>query len=331
MKKKKFWLVLLTAVIAIGVSSGFAYSQKVEAEKARIEVKQKEIETINRIQSKINKLFKDDQKEFLAEDITQDNFDVIQSSLKDQEGKEFEIENAGKLNTAIMDFGYAQNMFELQNLVNNLLDDKGAVVENATFDAVDKKVEELKDIKPKFVAEQQKIIDEEKQQVKQIKEATEKVNQMFASAEQKEIKSDVSRDGYNQVKEEINKIKQEKAKTDLSEALNKVDQYLLVREEAEKKAKEAQLTQSNKQTQSGNNVSTSSSNISGSSNKTTKNSSSSSKKNSSSLSNSGKNNGSSKSSWTPPADKPGTTWEGKTTDKGEMESDSGRTWGTIEW
>lgn len=326
MTKKKVWMVLLTAIVGIGAGSGITYSQKVKAEEmARIEVKQKQMEIVDWIQKDVKELYKDNPKELLAEDITQEKIDAIQKSLKELEGEKFDIDNAGRLNTAIMDLGYATNMFELQHLVKGLLNEQGAVVENETLDEVDKKIEQLKDIKPKFVEVQQQIVDDVKHQLKQIQEATVKVNQLFTDAEQKEVKSDVTRDGYNLAKEEIEKIKQQKAKTDLSYVLEKVDQHLIAKAEAERKSKEAQQaqqTQAIKEIQSSKNVSSSSSNNSGSKNKSAKNTSTSnagsSSKNSSKSATNNKNNTSpTKGSSTPPEDKPGTTWDLELKDKGE--------------
>ncbi|CAM4050614.1 toxin Cry1Ac domain D-VI-related protein [Mesobacillus zeae] len=345
MKKKKFWLITVIAVVGIGASSAIAYNQKVKADKqARIEAYQKQGATINKIQEKVNKLYRDKQKKLLAEGTSQEKIDAIKKDLEKQEGKKFNADLAAKLNTTLMDFGHVTNMVELQNLTKNLFDDKGAVVDNARFDEVDKKIVKLKEVKPQFVAVQQKIVDNAKLQVKKIEEATNKVNQLFAGADYKEVKSEVNRGEFNKVKNLVNEIRQEKAKRNLSTLINKVDQYLTEKEEAERIATEVQKQSQEAQSDTNSSSSGSHSNSSISNNNTGSSlpkssgnnnyqNGSSPKTSSGRSSNNGRTSGNNTShgTWTPPQDKPGTTWEGEETDKGQMDSDSGRTWGTIDW
>ncbi|WP_066226341.1 toxin Cry1Ac domain D-VI-related protein [Heyndrickxia sporothermodurans] len=242
MNKKLVVAGLLTVgLISSGVAI-FSYNNHVHAVEAKkIETLQKE--TVNRIQEKVNKLYKDDQKSFLSDNLSQEKFDNIQKELDRQKGKEFQVKYAAKLNTAIMDFGYASNMFTLQNTVNSLFDNKGAIAGNVNFDLIDKKVEELKDIKPLFVTQQQKLISNGKGQLMKIKKAKDKINQLFLDSDHNQIKSKVNREDYNESKKLVQEIKSERIRKNLSKLLYKIDQQLKAKEEVVKSAENDQEKQ----------------------------------------------------------------------------------------
>ncbi len=100
-----------------------------------------------------------DNKEMLADGVTQKSFDEVYMVFRKEEGKEMSEEIAGRLNTVIMELSMAENMFKLQERTNALVDETGAVVENADIEAVEKLAAELERDKPTFVAAQRVIIE----------------------------------------------------------------------------------------------------------------------------------------------------------------------------
>lgn len=271
--KKKMIIGFFSAALVTG-GGFYAYSSHVEAvESKKVEVQQRE--TISGIQAKVNALYMDKTKEFLAKDVTAKKIQRIKKDLEKQEGKGFSIDNAGKLNTAIMELGYAESMFNLQSLVHNLTEQQNTLIDAAALKQVEKKLEELKINKPKFAAEQEKQIVNVRNELKQAEETNNQVSRLFTSTDRKEVRKDVTRDAYVVAKALVVKVKQEKVKVELSQSLNKVNQYLTVKEENEKKAKETQQLQEQPQSSSvsaqpnRNERSNSSKKVSGSQNKTT--------------------------------------------------------------
>lgn len=226
--KKKFIAGAMAAVVLVGGGYGGYTVYANYQEKQEV---QKQLDAISDLQSKVNNMYIDSEKEFSAEGLTQENIDEVNKELKKLEGKEFTQETAGKLNTVIMDLGYVTSMFELQNLVDNLLDENGVLTEEADIEAASEKAEELQLYKEAFVTEQEADIEEANAQQEVIEVAREKLLSFFTGSENEDVKPDVTRTDYNEAKELVEKIKQVETKADFSNVLITVDTYLTEQEE----------------------------------------------------------------------------------------------------
>ncbi|EAC3775848.1 hypothetical protein JH63_14810 [Listeria monocytogenes] len=356
MEKKRKVVIgvsILTGLLILGVGMlGFHhYSVKAaeEEKQEKIITMQKELKAaIQKNQKTVDGFYTNAQKEDIKADLKQDAIDQMNKQIKTFEGKEIPSDTGAKLNTLIMDNAYAGNMLAIRNQAKALLDEQGALVTNADITSVEYKLKELKEIKPTFVAQQTKVVENAKNQANEIKTATAKVNQLFTSDKKTEVKQAVTRDTYNQAKDAVNKIKQKQAKDALSKNLASVNKYLSDQEKKAQQAAEQQAVQnetnngsenndsngnnSNSNTTGGNNGSTNSpsSSYSSGSKASGGGSSSSSGSKSSGGSSSSKSSGG-ESSGSTSKDVPGQTWDAKTKDKGKMENDKNRSWGTIEW
>ncbi|RQW65294.1 hypothetical protein DUK53_17180, partial [Listeria sp. SHR_NRA_18] len=148
----------------------------------------------------------------------------------------------GKINTAVMDAGYAKNMVLLELAANKLLDAKGALVKDADIDAAKKRANELKGFKPAFTALQEQKINNAISQKTAIQAAVVKVNQLFTTATKTTVKPGISRAAYNEAKKQVDAIQQEATRTTLQKELNKVSAYLLDQEQ-QQVAKEEETKQ----------------------------------------------------------------------------------------
>lgn len=240
---KKPLIAVSIAAVLIGFGGYAAYANGKEKEQIQQEQIQKQVDTIQDLQSNVDKLYKDNKKEFLSENITKENMDLVQEKLKKQEKIDFTPENKKKFQQINKDVEHAKSMFGLQSSVKSLLDDKGALNEDAKIDVAEKQAEELKKVKVLFVDVQQKIIDEAKRQQKEIEDATTAIHNLFTTPEKTEVKGDVTREIYNEAAKLIENIKQEKKKQELSASLSQIDQVLKDREEAASKKKQEEEKQ----------------------------------------------------------------------------------------
>ncbi|EAF1164271.1 hypothetical protein CG067_14575 [Listeria monocytogenes] len=375
MEKKRKVVIgvsILTGLLILGVGMlGFHhYSVKAaeEEKQEKIITMQKKLKAaIQKNQTTVDGFYTNAKKEDIKTDLKQDAIDQMNKQIKTFEGKEIPSDTGAKLNTLIMDNAYAGNMLAIRNQAEALLDQQGALVTNADITSVENQLKELKDIKPIFVAQQTKVVENAKNQANEIKTATAKVNQLFTSDKKTEVKQAVTRDAYNRAKDAVSKIKQKQAKDALTKNLESVNKYL---SNQEKKAQQAAAKQqtvqnetnnesenndsngnnsnndSNSNTTGGNNGSTNSpsngsssssssgSKASGGGNSSSNGNGSTAKSSTGSKSSGGSSSSKSsggKSSGSTSKDVPGKTWNGTKENKGTMKSDEGRTWGTIEW
>ncbi|EBF5204831.1 hypothetical protein FH000_15050 [Listeria monocytogenes] len=361
-KKRKFIIgvsIAIGLVILGGGALGFHYHSVKAEEKKQAEAQQAQSkklqQTIQTYQKEVNSWYTDDKKEGLQKATTEKEIIAMESQLEKLEGKEMSVDTAAKLNTLVMDVGYARSMLDAQTKVASLFDGTGALVENAQLEAAEKAVNKLKETKPAFVKAQQKRLTEAKKQVKTIEEATKAVNALYTNNKRETVQSNVTQANYTTAKTKVASIKQAKAKKTLSDALAKVEAVLQKQKEAaQQQAEQAANTNDNQTTNDDNATSnggnkTSSSYSQGSSNGSShsqagKSSSSSAKSGSKSSASSGKAKGSSGSSKSSGGNsksnngksgydnmKPGDRWTVEWEDKGVMESDAGRTWGYGTW
>lgn len=239
--KNKVIVGFLSAALVTG-GGLYTYSNHVEAvESKRVEAQQ--TETITDIQKRVDKLYSNSKKEFLSKGINYDQIKVIKRDLENQEGKGFTTDNAVKLNTAIMELSDAENMLQLQTLVQGLLDQKGVLVENASISKASEKASNLKGIKPAFADQQLKVINLAKQQDVQLKDSTKKVHSLFLNLQQKKVRPEVNQQQLEAIKKQVLQIKQENTKKELVTLLNVVNQELKKKEQIKKEAIETQQEQ----------------------------------------------------------------------------------------
>ncbi|MBC2288845.1 toxin Cry1Ac domain D-VI-related protein [Listeria farberi] len=379
MDKKRKIIVGVSVAVGLVILGGGAlgfhnYNVKAEEQEKQekiITIQNKQKRDIERYQKTVDGFYTNSKKEDIKQELQQEDLDKMDQNIKKFEGTDLTAETGAKLNTLITDNGYAKSMLEIRNQINSLLDDKGALVDNADISNAEKKLNELKDAKPFYVEQQGKVLVNAKKQQEDINSAKEKVSQLFTSDKKTEVKNDVTRTSYNQAKEAVNKIKQKQSKEALTKNLETVNKYLNEKE-AQKKAeaeKNAQNIATNDSETAGSNESgsTASENNGSSGGKSTSNYSGgnnsssgssggnqSSNGNGSTAKSSGGNSSTNKSSGGSSASKSsggsssskssggknsgstskdtsGKTWTGKTEEKGTMKNDEGRTWGTIEW
>ncbi|MBC1333501.1 toxin Cry1Ac domain D-VI-related protein [Listeria booriae] len=236
-KKRKIVVVscIAAAVVLSGATGWFVHQNAQAQEESKVEA-QKEAQTekdfvkVAAIQTKINLLYKDSKKEFLASNVSLKDIDEVQAELKKLEGHSFDAKVGEKINTAVMDTGYAQNMVLLEMAANKLLDAKGALVKDADIDAAKKRADELKGFKAAFTALQEQKINNAASQQAAIQTATNKVNSLFTTPAKTAVKPGVSEAAYRETKKLVDAIKQEAARTTLQKELNKVNAYLLDQE-----------------------------------------------------------------------------------------------------
>lgn len=347
--------IAIGLVILGGGALGFHYHSVKAEEKKQAEAQQAQTkklqQTIQTYQKEVNAWYTDDKKEGLQKATTEKEITSMESQLKKLEGKEMSVKTAEKLNTLVMDVGYARSMLDAQTKVDSLFDKSGALVENAQLEVAEKAVNQLKETKPAFVKAQQKRLTEAKNQVKTIEEATKAVNALYTNNKRETVQSNVTQANYTTAKTKVASIKQAKAKKTLSDALAKVEAVLqkqkeVVQQQAEQAAStnDNQATNGNTASNGGNKTASShsqagsdSSNGSSSS-QAGKSSSSSAKSGSKSSASAGKSKsssgsskasgGSSKSGGHSIYDdiKPGDSWTGTETGRGYIDGEDGNTW-----
>ncbi|MBC1318529.1 toxin Cry1Ac domain D-VI-related protein [Listeria booriae] len=304
-KKRKIVMVscIAAAVVLSGAMGWFVHQNAQAQEESKVEAQkeaqiEKDFVKVAAIQTKINLLYKDSKKEFLASNVSLKDIDEVQAELKKLEGHSFDAKVGEKINTAVMDAGYAQNMVLLEIAANKLLDAKGALVKDADIDAAQKRANELKGFKPAFTALQEQKINNAASQQAAIQTATNKVNSLFTTPAKTVVKPGVSEAAYRETKKLVDAIKQEAARTTLQKELNKVNQYLMDQEKKQVAKQEEYKQQATAEATPENNTSSpqeskkdsSSSSTSNSKGNSSSNSNKDSSSNNSTQSNSGSNN-----------------------------------------
>ncbi|MBC1490159.1 hypothetical protein HCJ52_14105 [Listeria sp. FSL L7-1485] len=249
-KKRKIIIgvsIAISLVILGGGALGFHhYSVKAE-EKEQAQQEKNEIEAV---QKEINSHFSNAKKENLAANVTKEDLFTLSDKIQELP---ISPEYNKELDTIGKDFWALQNMYLARKSVDELLDDHQVLVSGANIEMAQTDVDILKDKKPVFAEEQQKIINEAKSQEKVIKEAQEKVNAFFEDVNKATIKSNVSRDTYNAAKEAVSKIKNKDIQANLTKELDKVNAYLTKKETAEKEKQETAYEQAAEKAQANEN------------------------------------------------------------------------------
>ncbi|HHQ0190802.1 TPA: toxin Cry1Ac domain D-VI-related protein [Listeria monocytogenes] len=249
-KKRKIIIgvsIAISLVILGGGALGF-HNYSVKAEEK--EQAQQEKDEIKAVKKEINRYFSNTKKENLAENVTKEDLEILSNKIKKLPKN---LDYTQEIQTITKDFTYLTNMFLAKKHVDSLLDDQQVLVSGANIEMAQNDIDRLKDKKPVFVEEQQKIINEAKSQEKVIKEAQEKVNAFFEDVNKATIKSNVSRDTYNAAKEAVSKIKNKDIQANLTKELDKVNAYLTKKETAAKEKQETAYEQAAEKAQANEN------------------------------------------------------------------------------
>lgn len=312
MRKKQKWLIGASIAVAVGLASygAYAHHAEVEAQKAekRAQVQAGIKEKLEGYQQEVNGWFTDEEKALLKAKVSPEMVAKVKEALDEWKGSAFSASNASRVNILVQDVGYAEQMATVQEEVNGLVDAKGALLENANWAEVEKRVQptldKLRADKQAFVEAQQEKLEAAKGQWETIQRATNSVRAMFTTESLQEVKANIGEAAYTQAKEQVAKIQQPQAKEVLIKALEKVDAKREQEQAAAQKNQQnvaindsetASLNESNTEASTSNGAS-SSANNSGSSGSSNNSGSSSSSGGSSQKSASGSTKGSAGSS-----------------------------------
>lgn len=358
------------AILCVGGTGlGFYHAnQKAQAEEKTAVQTDKLLTSIQDKQKVVNGWYTDNTKDMLKKDTSKKTIDTLIQELDTFKGKELSETTAAKLNTLVSDAYNAEKMADLRDQVADLLDGKGVLKAKASVQKTEKLFQSVKTIKPNYAKTFATTLKEAAKQEKRIKQAQEAVQTLFQSDKMEKVKKDVSPKAYAHAKKLVRQIQQKEAKQKLQAKLDQVAPFVKVpKAQGSEETKQAESTPA--ETSSGNQAATQEGNqqaggkTSGSSAntytapKSANGATSSSNHRASSSNNYQKPKSNSKwssSHYSKPAPKkpatpshkpskpsggnkgkddmkPGDSWNGTTHDKGDMDSDSGRTWGTIDW
>ncbi|EHK9330310.1 hypothetical protein ABZ157_000289 [Listeria monocytogenes] len=299
--KKNKWLIgiaLSAIVIAGAIGWGVNSYAKEKEEQQQITEQEKQIADVAK---KVDTLYLDDTKEFLAKDISKDKIeeaDKTLQALKDEKILTKKITR--EIKEVASEWAYAEYMYDYQLSVEKLLDTNGILREDANIKQVEEQRKDLVENtkKENFAKSFDPILKEALAQQTQITEATKQVDSLYTSNEHKEVKDGITWDTYNKAKASVDKVKQEKANKDLTTGLKKANDALKA-QDAKKEAQASQEVASNSNDTSSNDNATSkssgSSSPGSSGNSNSGSSSNSSRSSNSSSSSSSKSSGSSSS------------------------------------
>ncbi|EKZ3573847.1 hypothetical protein Q5A76_002356 [Listeria monocytogenes] len=243
--KKNKWLIgiaLSAIVIAGAIGWGVNSYAKEKEEQQQITEQEKQIADVAK---KVDALYLDDTKEFLAKEISKDKIeeaDKALQALKDEKILTKKITR--ELKEMASEWAYAEYMYNYQLSVEKLLDTNGILREDANIQQVEEQRKDLVDNtkKENFAKSFDPILKEALAQQTQITEATKQVDSLYTSNEHKEVKDGITWDNYNKAKASVDKIKQGKANKDLTASLKKANDALKAQDakkEAQAKAEQA--------------------------------------------------------------------------------------------
>ncbi|EQC0655675.1 toxin Cry1Ac domain D-VI-related protein [Listeria monocytogenes] len=245
--KKNKWLIgiaLSAIVIAGAIGWGVNSYAKEKEEQQQITEQEKQIADVAK---KVDALYLDDTKEFLAKDISKDKIEEAgkaSQALKDEKMLTKEI--AQKVKGLASDWGYADVMYNYQLKVEKLLDPNKVLREDANIKQVEEQRKDLVENtkKENFAKSFDPILKEAIAQREQITEATKQVDSLYTSNEHKEVKDGITWDTYNKAKASVDKVKQEKANKNLTTGLKKANDALKAQDaKKEARAKAEQTSQ----------------------------------------------------------------------------------------
>lgn len=292
--KKNKWLITiaLSAIIIVG-AIGWGVNSYAKEKEEQQQITEQEKQSAD-VAKKVDALYLDDTKEFLAKDISKDKIEKANKSLDAlKHEKILTKEISQKVKGIASDWGHADVMYNYQLEVEKLLDPNKVLREDANIQQVEEQRKDLVENtkKENFAKSFDPILKEAIAQREQITEATKQVDSLYTSNEHKEVRDGITWDTYNKAKASVEKVKQEKANKDLSAGLKKANDALKAEDAIKEVASNSNDTSTNP---SSNNNATS--NSSGKSSGNSSNSTSGNSGNSSSGSTSGSSKSSSSSS-----------------------------------
>ncbi|EHY0416245.1 hypothetical protein OH753_001723 [Listeria monocytogenes] len=292
-KKNKWLITIALSAIVIAGAIGWGVNSYAKEKEEQQQITEQEKQSAD-VAKKVDALYLDDTKEFLAKDISKDKIekaDKALDALKDEKILTKEI--AQKVKGLASDWGHADVMYNYQLEVEQLLDPNKVLREDANIQQVEAERKDLVENtkKENFAKSFDPVLKEAIAQREQITEAMKQVDSLYTSNEHKEVKDGITWDTYNKAKASVDKVKQEKVKKDLTAALKKANDAL----KAQDAKKEAQAKAEKASQEVASNSNDTSTNSSSNDNATSKSSGSSSP-GSSGNSNSGSSSNSSRSS-----------------------------------
>ncbi|EAC2360237.1 hypothetical protein C5754_03890 [Listeria monocytogenes] len=243
--KKNKWLIgiaLSAIVIAGAIGWGVNSYAKEKEEQQQITEQEKQIADVAK---KVDALYLDDTKEFLAKEISKDKIEEADKALQALKDEKILTEKITReLKEMASEWAYAEYMYNYQLSVEKLLDTNGILREDANIKQVEEQRKDLVDNtkKENFAKSFDPILKEALAQQTQITEATKQVDSLYTSNEHKEVKDGITWDNYNKAKASVDKIKQGKANKDLTASLKKANDALKAQDakkEAQAKAEQA--------------------------------------------------------------------------------------------
>lgn len=231
---KKITIISITALVLAACIAGF-FVWKINDDKEKKELAV--LADITSIQDQVNALYTDKQKTNLAATISNDAIQKTDDLFLAYKDKELSPQASELLNQASADLKDADRMFSLQQSIEQLFDENGAIVESADIASHKTQAEALKSDKPAFADELMITIHDAETQLEQISAATKMVDALFTSSEKSTVKKSISQKEIADAKANINNIKQDKAKTSLLSYIHVANQYLDAKLKAEAEAK----------------------------------------------------------------------------------------------
>lgn len=162
LKKYRKQIIIGSAVLASTLSViGISVVKENRAEAAALEEALNESAAIvDDIYSNVFALYTDESFTFLSEEATLEMVTANETAIAEAEAlEEMDEETAAKLEVAKTENANAKEMIALRDATNALFNADGTLADNADIAGAQAKADALKDIKPEFVAEMQKLID----------------------------------------------------------------------------------------------------------------------------------------------------------------------------
>ncbi|HAO5766395.1 TPA: hypothetical protein IP924_002109 [Listeria monocytogenes] len=243
-KKNKWLITIALSAIVIAGAIGWGVNSYAKEKEEQQQITEQEKQSAD-VAKKVDALYLDDTKEFLAKDISKDKIekaDKALDALKDEKILTKEI--AQKVKGLASDWGHADVMYNYQLEVEQLLDPNKVLREDANIQQVEAERKDLVENtkKENFAKSFDPVLKEAIAQREQITEAMKQVDSLYTSNEHKEVKDGITWDTYNKAKASVDKVKQEKANKDLTASLKKANDALKAQDakkEAQAKAEQA--------------------------------------------------------------------------------------------
>lgn len=248
--RKQKWIIGISLAVVVAVGAGFGvHHLQVKADEKEKQEKLASVDHKVKTYSKESlSWYTSAKKEDLKKKVTKADVKKLQKKLDTLVGANMSIETAEKLNTVVTDTGNAHTMVTLRDMVHQLLDDKGILVEKADVQSVKEQVDDFQKTKPVFVKKLQKKLAEAEKQDQVNQKAKKKVMALFTDKEAQTVKADVTQAQYDDAKKAVEQVKQPQLKEKWQGLLKKVKETL--DKKSETTQKENNTTNDNNGTQS---------------------------------------------------------------------------------